>query len=192
MNKKKLIGTIIGVAMFAALIAGATFAWLTFNATVVNGTYNATSENFVINYAGGTDITQMLDIQSTPTVSNVSKIIKVSAYRATTSSTGTLYLKLTSDSTDTLTTGSVIKYAVCSATSSTSTNCTGNLTSGSTGVLATGAVDKTGEITLYSTNNIPTSQTYYWIYFWIDAATFTNSHIGQSYSGYVHASATQS
>ena len=29
MNKKKLIGTIIGVVAFAALIAGATYAWLT-------------------------------------------------------------------------------------------------------------------------------------------------------------------
>lgn len=40
MDKKKLIGTIIGVTMFAALIAGATFAWLTFSATITNGSYN--------------------------------------------------------------------------------------------------------------------------------------------------------
>ena len=191
MDKKKLIGTILGIALFAALIAGATFAWLTFNATIVNGTYNATSENFVINYAGGTDITQILDIESAPTVSNITKVVKVSAYRDTTSSTGTLYLKLTSSTATSLTTGSVIKYAVCSATSSTSTNCTGSLTNGSAGVLNAGAVNKTGEITLYSTSNIPTEQTYYWIYFWIDAATFTNTHLGQSYAGYVHASATQ-
>lgn len=191
MDKKKLIGTLIGVMLFAALIAGATFAWLTFNATIVSGTYDATSENFVINYAGGTDITQILDIQATPTVSNVTKIIKVSAYRDSTNSTGTLYLKLTTSSTGTLTTGSVVRYAVCSASSDTATNCTGNLTEGSAGVLKAGAVNKTGEIELYSTNTIPTTQTYYWIYFWIDAATFTNTHTGQSFSGYVHASATQ-
>ncbi len=38
MNTKKLIGMIIGVVMFAALIAGATFAWLTYTATTSNGT----------------------------------------------------------------------------------------------------------------------------------------------------------
>lgn len=191
MEKRKLIGTIIGVAMFAALIAGATFAWLTFNATVTSGTYDATAENFVIEYAGGTDINTMLDRVSAPTVSNVSKVIKVSAYRKDNSSVGTLNIKLTSTSSDILTTGSVIRYAVCSATSSTATNCTGSLTSGSTGVLNANAVNKTGEITLYSTTDIPTTQTYYWIYFWIDAATFTNDHLGKTYSGYVHASATQ-
>lgn len=191
MDKKKLIGTIIGVAMFAALIAGATFAWLTFNATVTNGTYNDTAQNFIINYAGGTAVTELLDIEKAPTSTNVTKVIKVSAYRANTTSTGTLYLKLTTSTTGTLTTGSVVKYAVCSGSAS-ATGCTGNLTNGSTGVIATGAVNKSGEITLYSTTTIPTTQTYYWIYFWIDAATFTNTHLGQTFTGYVHASATQS
>ena len=55
MDKKKLIGTIIGVTMFAALIAGATFAWLTFNATITEGTYNAASMNFLVDYTVETD-----------------------------------------------------------------------------------------------------------------------------------------
>ena len=33
MDKRKLIGTIIGVTMFALLIVGATYAWLSFTAT---------------------------------------------------------------------------------------------------------------------------------------------------------------
>ena len=43
MDRKKLIGTIIGVIFFVALIAGATFAWLTFNANVTNGNYNVST-----------------------------------------------------------------------------------------------------------------------------------------------------
>ena len=193
MDKKKLIGTIIGVTMFAALIAGATFAWLTFNASVTNGTYNATAQNFIITYAGGTHITELLDIESAPTAANVTKVIKVSASRASTSATGTLDLKLTTSSTGTLTTGSVVKYAVCSGTNSASDCASKSLaTVNSTNkVIAVGSVNKTGTITLYTASSISTSATYYYIYFWIDAATFTNSHLGQSFSGYVHASATQ-
>lgn len=212
MDKRKLIGTIIGVTMFAALIAGATFAWLTFNASVTNGTYDATAENFIITYSGGTNITSMLDVVNAPTVSNVTKKIRVSAHRANNTSTGTLYLKLTTSSTGTLTTGSVVRYAVCSGTSSAS-GCTGNLADGQTGVLATGSVNRTGAIGknvsndstcntsdcyIYKTTTISTSATYYYIYLWIDAATFShdpehpeNSHLNQSFSAYVHAKAVQ-
>ena len=63
MDKKKLIGTIIGVAMFAALIAGATFAFLSFTATVTNSTYNGTSMNFLVDYTKGTAITGLPQIK---------------------------------------------------------------------------------------------------------------------------------
>ena len=57
MNQKKLIGTIIGVLLFAVLIAGATFAWFTFSVNVSNGNYNAATGKFSIDYVGGGEIT---------------------------------------------------------------------------------------------------------------------------------------
>ena len=56
MDTKKLIGTIIGVTLFAVLIAGATFAWLTFGTTVGENTYQGTSMNFIVDYTQGTDV----------------------------------------------------------------------------------------------------------------------------------------
>ena len=56
MDKKKLIGTIIGVVAFGALIAGATYAWLTYNATITNGNYLLSSMNFSVVYTKGTAV----------------------------------------------------------------------------------------------------------------------------------------
>lgn len=192
MNKQKLIGTIIGVIFFVALIAGATFAWLTFNATVTNGTYNGTTQNFVINYTKGKNIDSVPPILSSGTASTAKSLV-VSAYRSSTTATGTLNIKLTTTSDSALTKSGALNYAVCSGTDS-AANCT-NLTNGSTGVLGVGTVSAKGEKTIYTTANIPTTQTYYWIFFWLDASKVTNDTIGSTngvYSGYIHASATQS
>ena len=59
MNTKKLIGTILGVIMFAALIAGATFAWLTFGVTIGNNTLSGNTVNFVLNYTAGSAVTSL-------------------------------------------------------------------------------------------------------------------------------------
>ncbi len=59
MNTKKLIGTILGVIMFAALIAGATFAWLTFGVTIGENVLAGNTVNFVIDYTNGSAITTL-------------------------------------------------------------------------------------------------------------------------------------
>lgn len=59
MNTKKLLGTIIGVMMFAALIAGATFAWLTFGVTVGSNVLTGNTVNFVLNYTAGSAVTNL-------------------------------------------------------------------------------------------------------------------------------------
>ena len=53
MDKKKIIGAIIGVTLFAVLIAGATYAWLSAAVDVNNGIYQASTGNFLIDYNGG-------------------------------------------------------------------------------------------------------------------------------------------
>lgn len=49
-NTKKIIGLIIGLIMFAALIAGATYAVLTTAVNTTNQTYNTTSLCFLVDY----------------------------------------------------------------------------------------------------------------------------------------------
>ena len=70
MDTKKLLGTIIGVIMFALLIVGATYAWLSQTATVTNGTYaNLKTKNFIINYVGGTEVTDTVQTHNATTAS---------------------------------------------------------------------------------------------------------------------------
>ena len=65
MNTKKLIGTILGVILFAALIAGATFAWLSGDITVNNTqTLNTQVTQFLIDYTTGSAVTNLPVIDS--------------------------------------------------------------------------------------------------------------------------------
>ena len=75
MDKKKLIGTIIGVIAFAALIAGATYAWFSFALNVTTGSYSANTQNFIVTYTKGTNITSAPPVLSTPTASGASSLV---------------------------------------------------------------------------------------------------------------------
>ena len=65
MNTKKLIGTILGVILFAALIAGATFAWLSGD-VILNGTnkLEAAAAQFTVSYTTGNQIKSLPVIDS--------------------------------------------------------------------------------------------------------------------------------
>ena len=206
MDKKKLIGTIIGVALFAALIAGATYAWLTFSLNVTNGNYVYNTTDFVINYESGTPtLDGNIPTLTTPTA-GAAKSMSVSAYRDEDTPNGILYLKVTSNQANYITRGGAINYAVCSGTASAS-DCS-SLVKGQTGVLSTGAITakkEKEETIMYQTIDptadgvnvedygvgIPTVKTYYWIYFWIDPARVTEEMVEETYEGYVSASAEQ-
>ena len=175
MSNKKLIGTIIGVIAFVALISGATFAWLTYAVNVTGGTYNGASTNFVVNYTKGTDISDV-PILTSPTVSTARSLV-VSANKTSTSVDGTLSIKLTTTSSDILTTSGAIKYKACQG------ECA-DLTSN------VGTVTASGTVEIFS-GVLPSSATSYYVYFWIDAATFSNDHVGKTYSGYISAEAQQ-
>lgn len=175
MSNKKLIGTIIGVIAFVALISGATFAWLTYAVNVTGGTYNGASTNFVVNYTKGTDISDV-PILTSPTVSTARSLV-VSANKTSTSVDGTLSIKLTTTSSDILTTSGAIKYKACQG------ECA-DLTSN------VGTVTASGTVEIFS-GVLQSSVTSYYVYFWIDAATFSNDHVGKTYSGYISAEAQQ-
>ena len=175
MSNKKLLGTIIGVIAFAALISGATFAWLTYAVNVTGGTYNGASTNFVVNYTKGTDISDV-PILTSPTVSTARRLV-VSANKTSTSVDGTLSIKLTTTSSDILTTSGAIKYKACQGECADLTSNVGTVTASGTVEIFSGALQS--------------SATSYYVYFWIDAATFSNNHVGKTYSGYISAEAQQ-
>lgn len=130
MNTKKLIGTILGVILFAALIAGATFAWLSGDVTVVNSqTLNTLVTNFVVDYTTGSTVTDLPIIDSTiakpGTVDDTNAgtltgaeaaVTAIVIKRPSASSTipdahASIWLKTTS--TTALTRHGVVKWAIC-------------------------------------------------------------------------------
>lgn len=207
MNKQKLIGMIIGVIFFVALIAGATFAWLTFNANVTNGTYNGTSLNFTYTYAGGNAVSSITMLGATPARNSIKDtagyIVLTASKAANTAKASSFNIKLHKTSSS-ITPESVIRYAVCKGTAancdntvSTTIPSTTNDTFVAYGQL--GTWDGSSDITLYSDTSTfaaegAASATYY-VYLWIDGSLITSENqssiIGASFSGYIHASSTQ-
>lgn len=147
MNTKKLIGTILGVILFAALIAGATFAWLSGDVTVNNTqTLDAAITNFVIDYSNGNHITKLPIVDSTKakagTVANtnsgtlsgaevpVTRIVIKRNGTATSIPDGHAAIWLNTETDNQLTKDSVVRWAICrvDGDSTTDTSC-GSLTS---------------------------------------------------------------
>lgn len=204
MERKKMIGAIIGVTLFAALIAGATYAWLSATVNVTGGNYNAATGNFVIDYndgaAGGT--IGNVPIVSTPSKSSLvtaEAFKEITANLATGSISGKLTIKLTTTVDNLLTKSGALNYAICVGT-----DCAEDLsgatitgTINTTGVGTTTAEGYTYEKVLYADpSDLTTDQKSYFVYFWLDGTKITNAMVEQDgqneYSGYIHASAEQS
>lgn len=114
MNTKKIIGTIIGVILFIALIAGATFAWLTFG-TILNeeGLNTGTSMNFLVDYTKGTAINDIPIVDSNLVTPSQTKSLAVVMKKHTNSVDGHGSISLTTTSEDILTTDGVVRWAIC-------------------------------------------------------------------------------
>lgn len=187
MDKKKLIGTIVGVTAFVALIAGATFAWLTFSATVNNGTYNTGSRNFVIDYTKGTDVSNLpiLNVSAASAVktSGASSLTVTAKLNSATSPKGNLKLTLnTTKDEGTFVTSGAIKYSVAIGNGTPTAPQTVSATAQEL------VLSGTNVTTLGITSTTAQSIT---VYVWLDQSKITNAMIGKSYSGYIQASATQ-
>lgn len=186
MDKHKLIGTIIGVSLFAALIAGATFAFLTFSATITNGTYNGGTMNFYVDYTKGTDISYLPQLQEgTP---ETAASLVVNAKKNNNSIDGYMTIKLSTTSSDDLTTGGIVNWAICKG------QCIGDFSAAkNSGVITAGGSTTTpSTISLWTDDVIITEEgTDYYVYFWLDASKINSTYVNQTYSGYIHASAAQ-
>ena len=187
MDKRKLIGTIIGVLMFALLIVGATFAWLTFAANVTNATANGTTLKYTVNYGKGNDISD-IPILSTGTTTTASEIT-LTAQRPLGSIADNIKIYIStnaSQSDDALSTSVAINYVICE------TSCDENFAGNTIETLNTESTIEIFSGTLEGTTTSSTNKTHtYKIYFWLDAAKITNNLVGKKYSGYIHADSTQ-
>lgn len=205
MDKRKLIGTIIGVTMFAALIAGATFAWLSFTANVENSTFNGKTKNFIITYNGGSAVTDMLQTK-TPTTSVLTKgnLTVTASKTANSAKASDFKIKLHVNS-NTLTTKSIV-YAVCKDACPNEINLatvsgTGNSTTatcGSAGISCgtiSGGLSNADIVLHTDTQTFNTleavSTTSYKIYFWLNPATMVTNDLGKKIDAYIYATATQ-
>ena len=211
MDTKKLLGTIIGVLMFALLIVGATYAWLTLTANVTNGNYTVKTKNFIINYSGGTAITDTVQT-SNATTANITSAstadgstddgwLAVTASKTAASAKASdITIKLHINS-NTLTT-KALTYAVCKGACPTGValaTVSGGSATCATGVVAGNTIaanQSNKDIVLYTdtqTFNVDgaVSSTTYNVYFWLDSATISSADMGKLFSGYIHASATQ-
>jgi len=200
MDKKKLIGTIIGVAAFIALVAGATYAWSQAALNVTGTAYNGKTMNFIVNYTKGQNITAMPPTLANSAGTSSSSTLTVKAYRTTNSAPGkmTIYLRTINESWNTLLGNGVLTYGYCSSTSATTCSSftgTGTITfddpngSGSN-KYQTGS-NPVNRTAIVSNIDIPTTETNYNIYFWLDGAKNQGQYKNQQYAGYIEAVATQ-
>ena len=172
MEKHKIIGTVVGVLAFIALIAGLTYAWFTWVSgnTILGGTTGC----FTINYVNGQNISGQITPSASYTGGKTTTVqIGIDA-SCTIGGTGTI--KLTTDSsagTAIDLSGGAVKYAVYNGASEVAS---GNVTA-DTMDLAT--VELTKSLVTYT------------IYIWLDGAVTDNSYVGKTYSGYIHATAEQ-
>lgn len=206
MSNKKIIGTVLGVVAFIALIAGATFAWLTVNATVTNS-YTGTTKTFVITYAKGNDIgtvsNGILQLKD-PTPAQVTTGMATVTASKTANDAPASHFKLTFNiSTNTFVSNSVI-YAACKSTdcpstalatvTSSSITCATGVTCGKITGGSLTAIDVLDDTTTFNTDSA-VSTTSYNVYFWIDSELLSNDDMnvtnGAQIGGNISASAIQ-
>lgn len=196
MDKKKLIGTIIGVIAFGALIAGATFALLSYNIVLNNATYNFTSKNFSIVYNHGSDITGAKTYDETPTTADFTGPtdgkVDITASTVANSLNGVMaiYIFINSSTPSQVLTSGAVKYAVIEDGSSYTLSTTpykGNLDSSSLTVENEGY--KKEIITNISVTSTPKT---YHVYIWVDGTLVDDTFPDEAqFSGYIGATAVQ-
>ena len=206
MDKKKFIGTIVGVIFFVALIAGATFAWLTFNASVTNGNYAGSTLNFTYNYTTGTDVTKINILTATPARNAITAgtgYVALTASKPAGSAKASKFDLILKTTTNEIGVSNVVKYAVCK--SATATDCNNsastaipsatNTTWVALGTISTGTTDQTlySDTTSFAAEGAATAN--YYVYFWVNSdAIITgnqNQVVGKSFAGYIYATSQQ-
>ena len=189
-KKSKLIGSLLGIFGFIALVAGATYAWLTWrsNNIIIAGS----TECFDINYPitreiGTTQNPAKLRYFTSYNRDNRNQLVANPLYAEVALSinqrctnvagTGTIYLTTNSTSTDSSILGGALKYTLTSVTNNTET------------VISTAAITSTNEITLKNDINVTTNSgsTVYRVYVWLDGSIADDTYLNKNYVGSIRA-----
>ena len=182
MKKAKLIGSIIGVFLFIALVAGFTYAWIAWQSNNIN--IAGRSDCFDIDYGisqqiGSASGKASLSMTSDYTEGLSAKVtLSLKTECANIPGTATLYLNTTNVGTTSGTSSGILngalKYTVVSGTS----------------VLANGVIDSNNKIPLLDNIDVSsTTPTTYTVYVWLDGEVADNSYANLSYLGYISAEA---
>lgn len=193
-DKRKIIGTLIGILGFVAAMAGLTYAMYTANVTnsnVITGGHNCIN----INYTNGNNIdAHELNFVDNYTESGAKTSITFYQDASCGNNEGTIYIYTNTtdnDKTDSLITGlitdgeshGVLKYTVEKKVGTSAVSET-----------YTGYIANRGD-TAIDIGKLENSSTTYTIFLWLEndpSGTITNSTISEAtYSGYIHASARQ-
>ena len=173
LETRKILGTIVGVLAFIALIAGLTYAWFTWASgnTVISGT----TDCFEVTYTNGQAISG--EIVPTATYNGEGSKSTTATLGITEGCVdGTATIKFTVNDTTTMPLSKgAIKYAVYN---------------GATEV-ATGVISQMGTTNLATGLELTTTPVTYTIYVWADQSLVDNDFNETSFSGYIHASAQQ-
>ena len=176
MKKAKFVGTIFGIVLFIALIAGFTYAWLSWrsNNIEMRGTTGCFNIDYGVSQQIGSDsVKESLEMTSIYTEGLSAKVSL--ALKSTCSNvlgTATLYLNTSSASSNIL--NGALKYTVLNGDT----------------VIGTGVINTSDRITLINDIDISsTTPTTYTVYVWLDGSVADNSYANVSYTGYISAEA---
>ena len=182
MKKAKLIGSIIGVFLFIALVAGFTYAWIAWQSNNIN--IAGKSDCFDIDYGisqqiGSASAKANLSMTNDYTEGLSAQVsLSLKAECVNLPGTATLYLNTTNIGVTNGTSSGILKgalkYTVVSGTS----------------VLANGVIDTNNKIPLVDNIDVSsTTPTTYTVYVWLDGKVADNSYANLSYLGYISAEA---
>lgn len=182
MKNAKIIGTVIGIALFIALVAGATYAWFTWRSSSIN--ISGTSGCFVIDYGISKEIgaSSMASLKLGSSYNDgltAEVTAKINDSCTGVTGTGTLYLNTNVTGTSTAILKGALKYAVISEANGTTP-------------IATGVISSTGKNAILSNIDLDTATTRkYTVYVWIDGVLADNTYADATYSGFISLEATQ-
>ena len=176
MKKAKLVGTIFGVILFIALIAGFTYAWVAWQSDNIN--ISGTADCFDIDYGisqqiGSASTKGSLEMASSYTEGLSAKVsLALKSTCTNVSGTATLYLNTSSASANVL--KGALKYTVLKDST----------------VVSTGVISSSNKITLASNIDVSsTTPVTYTVYVWLDGTVADNSYADTTYTGYISAEA---
>lgn len=183
MKTAKILGTIVGIVAFVALVAGFTYAWFTWQSsnTNISGSSNCFNINYGISQEIGASSAVSLKLGKTYADGLSAKVtVGLDASCTGITGTGTLYLNTNTASTSTSILGGALKYTVLKVSGTTKTE------------VASGAITSANKTALVQNIGISSSSdSTYEVWVWIDGALADNTYANNNYSGYISLEAVQ-